>query len=108
MPGTLGHQIGDHESIDRVVVDDEADSRDLLMTILTQCGGDVHCSDSADAAMQEFNDWNPDILVSDIGMPNEDGYALIRKVRALDPELGGAIPAIALTAFAGAADQSHG
>ncbi|HEU5238988.1 MAG TPA: ATP-binding protein, partial [Pyrinomonadaceae bacterium] len=83
-----------------LVVDDEADSRDLLMTILTQCGGDVHCSDSAAAAMQEFHDWNPDLLVSDIGMPNEDGYSLIRRLRELESERGGGIPAVALTAYA--------
>ena len=83
-----------------LVVDDEADSRDLLMTILTQCGGDVHCSDSAAAAMQEFNDWNPDLLVSDIGMPNEDGYSLIRRLRELESERGGGILAVALTAYA--------
>ena len=83
-----------------LVVDDEADSRDLLMTILTQCGSDVRCTDSAAAAMQALHEWNPDLLVSDIGMPNEDGYSLIRKLRELEPDRGRGIPAMALTAYA--------
>lgn len=83
-----------------LVVDDEADSRDLLMTILQQCGSDVRCTESAAAAMQTFHEWNPDLLVSDIGMPNEDGYSLIRKLRELGSDRGREIPAMALTAYA--------
>ena len=83
-----------------LVVDDEADSRDLLMTILTQCGSDVRCSESAAEAMQEFNDWDPDLLVSDIGMPSEDGYSFIRRLRELKSSRAREIPAIALTAYA--------
>jgi len=83
-----------------LVVDDEADSRDLLMTILTRCGSDVRCSESAAAAMQVFHEWNPDLLVSDIGMPNEDGYELIRKLRKLQSQRARNIPAVALTAYA--------
>jgi signal transduction histidine kinase/DNA-binding NarL/FixJ family response regulator len=83
-----------------LVVDDEADSRELLMTILTRCGSDVRCSDSAAHAMQEFCEWNPDLLVSDIAMPNEDGYSLIKKVRKLKSKRAKKIPAVALTAYA--------
>ena len=83
-----------------LVVDDEADSRDLLTTILTQCGSDVRCSESAADAMQTFHEWHPDLLVSDIGMPNEDGYSLIRRLRELESDCGGGIPAMALTAYA--------
>lgn len=83
-----------------LVVDDEADSRDLLMAILTRCGSDVRCSDSAAAAMQTFHEWNPDLLVSDIGMPNEDGYSLIKRLRELDSKHARQIPAVALTAYA--------
>jgi signal transduction histidine kinase len=83
-----------------LVVDDEADSRDLLTTILTQCGSDVRCSESAADAMQTFHEWHPDLLVSDIGMPNEDGYSLIRRLRQLESDCGGGIPAMALTAYA--------
>jgi signal transduction histidine kinase/DNA-binding response OmpR family regulator len=82
-----------------LVVDDEPDSRDLLMAILSRCGSDVRCSDSAAHALQEFDQWSPDLLVSDIGMPNEDGFSLIRKVRELKSDRG-KIPAIALTAYA--------
>lgn len=83
-----------------LVVDDEADSRDLLTTILTRCGSDVRCSESAADAMQAFNEWNPDLLVSDIGMPNEDGYSLIRRLRRLKSKRAQNIPAVALTAYA--------
>ncbi len=83
-----------------LVVDDEADSRDLLETILKQCGSDVRCTDSAAAAMQTFQEWHPDLLVSDIGMPNEDGYCLIRKLRELGSAHARGIPAMALTAYA--------
>ncbi|HEV2903502.1 MAG TPA: ATP-binding protein, partial [Pyrinomonadaceae bacterium] len=82
-----------------LVVDDEPDSRDLLMTIFSRCGSDVRCSDSAAKAMQEFDEWNPELLVSDIGMPNEDGYSLIRRVRELKSNCA-QIPAVALTAYA--------
>lgn len=83
-----------------LVVDDEPDSRDLLSTILMSCGSDVRCSDSAADAMEVFSEWNPDVLVSDIGMPNEDGYSLIRRLRQLNSGRAKNIPAIALTAYA--------
>jgi PleD family two-component response regulator len=75
-----------------LVVDDEADSRDLLTTILTQCGSDVRCSESAADAMETFHEWNPDLLVSDIGMPNEDGYSLIKRLRGLESARAREIP----------------
>ena len=83
-----------------LVVDDEADSRDLVMTILTRCGSDVRCSESAAEAMRAFQEWQPDVLVSDIGLPNEDGYSLIRKLRKLKSKRAKKIPAVALTAYA--------
>jgi signal transduction histidine kinase/DNA-binding response OmpR family regulator len=88
-----------------LVVDDEPDSRDLLMTILTKCGSDVRCSDSAADAMRALSQWHPDLLVSDIGMPNEDGYSLIRRVRNLDSDETRQIPAVALTAYASDEDR---
>jgi CheY-like chemotaxis protein len=60
---------------------------------------------SVSEAIEAFEDVKPDVLISDIGMPGEDGYQLIRKVRALAQERGGNIPAIALTAYAGEADR---
>jgi CheY-like chemotaxis protein/anti-sigma regulatory factor (Ser/Thr protein kinase) len=89
-----------------LVVDDEPDSRDLLMTIFSRCGSEVRCSESAAHAMQEFESWNPELLVSDIGMPNEDGYSLIRKVRELKSD-SARIPAVALTAYATDEDRSQ-
>ncbi|HXT64627.1 MAG TPA: response regulator [Pyrinomonadaceae bacterium] len=90
-----------------LVVDDEPDSRELLMTILTNCGSDVRCSDSASNAMKAFAEWNPDLLVSDIGMPNEDGYSFIRRVRNLASSRAREIPAVALTAYASDEDCSQ-
>jgi len=83
-----------------LVVDDEADSRDLISTILTRCGSEVRCSESAAEAIRAFAEWGPDLLLSDIGMPNEDGYSLIRKVRKLRSKRAKKIPAIAITAYA--------
>ncbi len=83
-----------------LVVDDEADSRDLVAAIVTRCGGDVKCCESAAEALKTFKEWKPNLLVSDIGMPNEDGYALIAKLRKLKLKLAKEIPAIALTAYA--------
>ena len=83
-----------------LVVDDEPDARDLLSTILRRYGSDVRCSESAADAMEAFAEWEPDILVSDIGLPNEDGYSLIKKVRQLDSSRAQKIPAVALTAYA--------
>ena len=68
--------------------------------ILTRCGSDVRCSDSAANAFEAFNEWQPDLLVSDIGMPNEDGYSLIQRVRSLDSNHARQVPAVALTAYA--------
>jgi len=82
-----------------LIVDDEPDARDLLTAILTRCGSDVRCSESAADALQAFSEWNPDVLVSDIGMPNEDGYTLLKKVRQLNSRAE-MIPAVALTAYA--------
>ncbi|UKO98246.1 hybrid sensor histidine kinase/response regulator [Nostoc sp. UHCC 0870] len=90
-----------------LVVDDEADSRNFASTVLEQCQAEVQAVDSVQAALEMINQWQPDVLVSDIGMPNEDGYALIRKLRSLPPEKGGKIPAAALTAYARADDRTR-
>ncbi|HEY8186706.1 MAG TPA: ATP-binding protein, partial [Pyrinomonadaceae bacterium] len=82
-----------------LVVEDEADSRETIMAVLTQGGAEVRTSASAREALEVLQQWKPDVLMSDIGMPNEDGFALIQKVRALTEERGGRIPAAALTAY---------
>jgi hypothetical protein len=83
-----------------LVVDDELDMRDFLSVSLRQYGADVTALASVGEAVEALEREKPDVLVSDIGMPGEDGYALIRKVRALGPERGGQVPAAALTGFA--------
>jgi CheY-like chemotaxis protein len=88
-----------------LVVDDEADARELVMTILKQYGVEVTAVATAREALEVLQQSQPNVLVSDIGMPDEDGYALIRQVRALDAEQGGQIPAVALTAYARAEER---
>ena len=90
-----------------LVVDDEADARDLLAIRLQQYGADVIAAASAEAALEALAQQNlrPDLIVSDIAMPGEDGYSLIRRVRAMEPEQGGRIPAIALTAYSRTKDR---
>ena len=88
-----------------LVVDDEADARELLTTILRQYGVEVTAVASANEALETLPQLKPNVLVSDIGMPEEDGYTLMRRVRALDAEQGGQIPAVALTAYARAEDR---
>jgi len=82
-----------------LVVDDEADAREMLRTVLEQLGADVTTASSARDAIDVLPAWKPNVLVSDIGMPEEDGYVLIKRVRALSSEAGGNIPAIALTGY---------
>ncbi len=88
-----------------LVVDDDADARELLRSILAQSGASVRTAASVTEALRQLENRQPDVLVSDIGMPGEDGYALIRQVRALSPEQGGHVPALALTAFARSDDR---
>jgi signal transduction histidine kinase/DNA-binding response OmpR family regulator len=95
------------EGLRVLVVDDEADSRELVTAILTRSGGQVKCSESAADALRAIKDWDPDVLVSDIGMPHEDGYSLIKKLRRLKTKRARQIPAIALTAYATEEDRSQ-
>ncbi len=90
-----------------VVVDDEADARELIKRVLTQCGADVRCAGSALQALEVLKTNRPDVLISDIGMPHIDGYEFIRRVRQLPPLEGRRLPAIALTAFARSVDRTR-
>jgi CheY-like chemotaxis protein len=94
-----------------MIVDDERDARDVLATILELRGARVIATSSAAEALEMLthakNGSMPDVLVSDIGMPAEDGFDLICKVRAMRPERGGSIPAIALTAYAREEDRTR-
>jgi PAS domain S-box-containing protein len=86
-----------------LIVDDERDTRDLLKKILTERGATVVLADSTDEALSQIANFNPDLLISDIGMPERDGYDLIGQLRN-HPDWN-AVPAIALTAFAMADDR---
>jgi PAS domain S-box-containing protein len=88
-----------------MIVDDEAEARDLLTAMLTRRGAEVKACGSAAEALEEIERWRPSVLVSDIGMPGEDGYTLIGKLRTLGPERGGGVPAVALTAYARSEDR---
>jgi PAS domain S-box-containing protein len=87
-----------------LVVDDDTDARDLFSLILISYGAEVRSCASAPEALNVLDEWGPDVLVSDIGMPVEDGFELMKKVRAREPERGGLVPALALTAYARADD----
>ncbi|HWS86245.1 MAG TPA: PAS domain S-box protein [Pyrinomonadaceae bacterium] len=90
-----------------LVVDDEPDTREMLKAGLGQCGADVSVAASAAEAMGAIENSPPDLIISDIGMPEEDGYELMRRIRRLPAEAGGRVPAIALTAYARVEDRMH-
>jgi PAS domain S-box-containing protein len=93
------------DGISVLVVDDDEDALDLLCTIFASYGATTQGATTAGAAIQIFDRAAPDVLVSDIGMPFEDGYALIKRVRARLPRQGGLVPAVALTAYASPGDR---
>ena len=93
------------EGLEILVVDDEPDTREVLQRLLESGGARVLLAASAREALALLRQEKPHLLISDIGMPHEDGYWLIQQVRALAPEDGGAIPAVALTALARAEDR---
>jgi PAS domain S-box-containing protein len=90
-----------------LVVDDNPDARELLRSALTKHGFDVRVGATARAALEILEQWQPEVLVSDIGMPGEDGYDLIRHVRSLPDDRGGQIPAVALTGYASTKDAAR-
>jgi PAS domain S-box-containing protein len=90
-----------------LVIDDEPDARALLRQLLENLNATVFAAGSAKEGFEMLRQYRPDLLVSDIGMPGEDGYSLIRKIRALSPADGGTTPAIALTAYARPEDRSR-
>jgi PAS domain S-box-containing protein len=88
-----------------LVVDDERDTRELLVAVLGQCGAEVTPVASVADALAALDDHKPDVVVSDVEMPGEDGYSFIRKLRALEQERGWRLPAAALTAHARVEDR---
>jgi PAS domain S-box-containing protein len=95
----------DLSGIKVLAVDDEADARRLLTALFQQCDAEVETCGSAAEALLMLETYQPDVLVSDIGMPGEDGYSLIKKVRESEAGTGRRLPAVALTAFARTEDR---
>jgi PAS domain S-box-containing protein len=90
-----------------LVVDDDADTREFIAFLLEEYGANVTAVATATEALVSFTQFQPDLLLSDIGMPDIDGYMLMEQVRTLPPEQGGEIPAIALTAYAAEIDHQQ-
>jgi PAS domain S-box-containing protein len=90
-----------------LIVDDEPDMRELIAVLLQQTGAEVRTMATAEEVLVALSQFQPDVLLSDIGMPDLDGYELLRQIRALPFEQGGQTPAIALTAYAGDFDQQQ-
>ena len=88
-----------------IVVDDEADAIGLVKRMMEECGATVEACGSGSECLACVPTFRPDVLITDIGMPDMDGYTLIGKLRALSPEQGGRTPAVALTAFARSEDR---
>ncbi|HWL88493.1 MAG TPA: response regulator [Polyangiaceae bacterium] len=97
----------DLDELHVLLVEDEPDGRGMARTVLERAGARVTAVPTASAALSALEESRPDVLVSDIGLPEEDGYSLISKVRALSVERGGRIAAVALTAYASEEDRRH-
>jgi PAS domain S-box-containing protein len=100
-------EIPDLTGLRVLVVDDEPDTLEVVSMMLRHFGAEVRLAESSGSAFEAFLEWQPDALVSDVGMPGEDGYELIRKIRALTLEQGRDTPAAALSAHVGDEDRSH-
>ena len=88
-----------------LLVDDEPEARQIISTVITRTGAEVKACTSAHEALAKLMEWKPDVILSDIAMPDEDGYSFIGKVRALPHDKGGDTPAAALTAYARDVDR---
>ena len=104
-PVTVAHvpEVSDDYSLDGLkvlLVDDEPEARQIISTVITRTGAEVKSCKSAHEALVKLSEWKPDVILSDIAMPEQDGYSFIRQVRSLPREKGGDTPAAALTAYA--------
>lgn len=90
-----------------LIVDDEEDARQIISTVIERTGAEVLACESVREALEMLEKWRPDVLMSDIGMPGEDGYSLINKVRSLPADRGGDTPAAAFTAYAREDDRNR-
>jgi PAS domain S-box-containing protein len=93
------------EGVKVLVIDDELDTRSVLRTVLERCGAEVHDAGTAEQGLEESKRWRPSVIVSDVGMPGEDGYAFIKKYREWEKGSGSWTPAVALTAYARGEDR---
>jgi CheY-like chemotaxis protein len=92
-------------SLKVLVVDDDGITRELLREALELRGADVRVSANAPDAHHVVESWRPDVVISDLGMPDEDGYGLVRRIREFPPDAGGATPAIACSSYCSARDR---
>jgi signal transduction histidine kinase len=106
-PDAPDAQVPDLSRTRVLVVDDDSDARELLTATLGYYGADVIAAENAGEALALVPEVRPDVILSDIGMKGEDGYALIRRVRMLPPDRGGIVPAVALTAYAATNDRAR-
>jgi CheY-like chemotaxis protein len=90
-----------------LVVEDDADARELMQAALEQRGARVFTAESVARAFELLQGTTPGLIISDIAMPEEDGVGFVRRLRALAPEAGGQIPAIAVSAYAASSDRSR-
>ena len=95
------------DGVQVLLVDDDQDTLQILTVMLTECGANVQAAASVAEALEVLQWYKPDVLVSDLAMPGEDGYSLISKVRALEAESGKQIPAVALTAYVRVEDRAR-
>ena len=90
-----------------LVVEDDPDARELMQAVLEQRGANVFAAESVQRAFELLEATVPDVIISDIAMPEEDGFTFVRRLRALPTDQGGSIPTIAVSAYAGSSDRAR-
>jgi len=110
-PGAVAGETSDAavqlDGLRALVVDDDADGREAIAVMLTGAGAEVSTAASVRSALTSVDHWLPDVVVSDIGLPGEDGYVFIEQLRILGAKRGLSIPAVALTAYAGSEERAR-
>jgi two-component system CheB/CheR fusion protein len=104
-PGASDVTVGSLKNARILVVEDDEGTRDALTEMLDLTEANVHSVESPARAMMVFEEFKPDLVVCDVAMPDEDGYSLLRRIRALGSDRGGDVPAMALTALASEEDR---
>jgi CheY-like chemotaxis protein len=102
---TEGSNVRRLDGLRVLIVDDQADARQVIGMMLQQSGAETATATSVTEALEIIGNWLPDVLVSDIALPGQDGYCLIRELRSRSAEQGGQIPALAITAYARTEDR---